>query len=182
MASTPSNSPASRAEGWSNQLGVLWPECFRFAYSLTTNEEMAKDMCQNAVARVLNGPFEYTNTGALRSFLFQHIRAQATEEWRRNQRRTAGQVLEDLVAMLQDRAPVGPQDSLIRKEEQAFVRSAIDALPEMDRDVITMWMEGHSLNDIAAILGRNVASLSQRLPLIRSQLRQLLEPLLRPPS
>lgn len=76
-----------------------------------------------------------------------------------------GEVLE-AVAVQED-----PLSLLLLKENVYRIESALLRLSEENRNLILLWVEGHSQSDLAARSGLGVNTLKQRLHSIRQQIR-----------
>jgi RNA polymerase sigma factor (sigma-70 family) len=138
-------------------------DLFAFAYRLTGSEGAAEDVVHESVLRVLDGRCRVdAGRGDLTLLLFGIVRNVARE-----QRRTSGR---EAPQDTQDRPGV-PE----RPEHVLTIQTALQALPEADREVIILSAyHGHSPREIAAILGRTSLVIRVRLHRARARLRRLL--------
>ncbi|HEX8550681.1 MAG TPA: sigma-70 family RNA polymerase sigma factor [Abditibacteriaceae bacterium] len=74
-----------------------------------------------------------------------------------------------------DEPSTRPAETLLRRERQRAVRSALAALPTHHRDVLVLFdIEGHSYEDLAAILKLPLGTVKSRLNRARAALRDAL--------
>jgi RNA polymerase sigma-70 factor (ECF subfamily) len=138
-------------------------DLFAFAYRLTGSESAAEDVVHESVLRVLDGRCRVdTGRGDLTLLLFGIVRNVARE-----QRRTSGR---EAPQDARDRPGV-PE----RPEHVLTIQTALQALPETDREIIILSAyHGHSPREIAAILGRTSLVVRVRLHRAKARLRRLL--------
>jgi RNA polymerase sigma-70 factor (ECF subfamily) len=87
--------------------------------------------------------------------------------------------LELLSAEAQAESGDAPPDELVRSEERAFARRALDALTEKDREALLMKEEGLDYHEIAEALELSVASVGTTLSRARRRLVEAYEQLRR---
>jgi RNA polymerase sigma-70 factor (ECF subfamily) len=76
----------------------------------------------------------------------------------------------------------GPLRELLSSERTAAVQTAVGALPPLQREVLILFeYEGHSLAEIAEIVGADVGTVKARLHRARERLRRTLAPWLSSP-
>jgi RNA polymerase sigma factor (sigma-70 family) len=159
--------PPSSPEALRDTLRVIYRErgadLFAFAYRLTGSAGAAEDVVHESVLRVLDGRCRVdSGRGDLTLLLFGIVRNVARE-----QRRMSGR---EAPQDTQDRPGV-PE----RPEHVLTIQTALQALPETDREVIILSAyHGHSPKEIATILGRTSLVIRVRLHRARARLRRLL--------
>jgi RNA polymerase sigma-70 factor (ECF subfamily) len=73
-------------------------------------------------------------------------------------------------------APVAPLDRLLSEERSRAVRDALNALPERERTVLSMFfVDGKSYREISAVLRIPMGTIATLLARTRQRLRDLLE-------
>ena len=78
-----------------------------------------------------------------------------------------------LAESLVSREIVDPADLLISAEEIAKIRDSVDRhLSELETDVLSLYMDGKSYQEIADLLGRHVKSIDNALQRIKRKLEQ----------
>ncbi len=142
----------------------LYPPLVRYCHRLTGDGDVAEDVAQEALVRLfthgVQGPVP-----ALRVWVFKTATHLVRDRYR---------VEENRKRLLQVN-PVTPAPSespdrqLERMEERDRVRSALEALPERDREILLMRYEGFSYKDVAEAVG--VASTSVGTLLARAERR-----------
>lgn len=143
---------------------------FAFAYDRLRNFHDAEDVAQEVFIKA------YQNLRSLRrwdSFLpwIYSITSNLCKNWSRGQsRRPDGQFIED-----QDPAALEASSETIHQEELALepLREALDSLPKMYRQVLTLhYLGGMSSMEIARFVGASPAAIRKRLSKARSLLRE----------
>ena len=151
---------------------------FGFAMALTRNRTEAEDLVQETYLRAMRAFGRLLPDSNLKGWLFAIMR-----NIRLNQLRSANirpefvEIDADGEGNWQwlDQAAVDPQTALIQKVEREQVRSAIERLPELYREVVVLRdIEGFSYQQIANILQCPAGTVMSRLGRAREQLRLLL--------
>jgi RNA polymerase sigma-70 factor (ECF subfamily) len=137
----------------------------RVAFRYLGDEAEARDVVQDVFVTLLADPAVFTPKARFSTWLWRVVvnrclnrRARAAF---RDAARDAGE--EALLAVRDDPARA-PDAALLRAEEEARVRSAIDALPDRQRmAVLLSRFEGLSYEEIAAALDTSVSSVESLL-------------------
>jgi RNA polymerase sigma-70 factor (ECF subfamily) len=126
----------------------------------------AEDLTQEAFLALLTGAARYQPRGSFRSYLFSIAFNLASAERRRAARMPGGNGSPDTAP-----ARTAPPDTVL------WVRSALAALDEMDREVVLLReFEALSYEEIAAVLQTPVGTVRSRLFRAREALRRRLVP------
>jgi RNA polymerase sigma-70 factor, ECF subfamily len=146
---------------------------YRYARALSRDPVMAEELVQETFIRALSAkkhPFPTTEEN-VRPWLFTILRNHWLNELRqRKQAGSAGELRESEVAYGDT-----PETAVSRRFLQSEVRDAVDALPEVYREVIVLReMENLSYAEIAQLLGCPAGTVMSRLARARTQLRSLL--------
>ncbi len=147
---------------------------FRLAFRLTGDEDLAKDLTQDAFIRAFDRLGRFRGESALSTWLYR-IAVTVTSNGMRKVRR-----LRDRESEIDPDFPAGPgADGLHRSEPdlRALMTAAIDALPEIYRTTLVMHdIEGYTHTEIASILDVPEGTCKSRLSAARAQLRKALAP------
>jgi RNA polymerase sigma factor (sigma-70 family) len=147
------------------------------AHRLVRQTHLAEEIVQEAFLSIWRSPERYDRSkGSVRSWLMGAVHHRAVDVVRReeSQRRRAGQAATALEVVVED-----PVDELVaevdRPRERALVRSALDGLPEEQRDVIDkMYFEGLTQTQIAEQTGLPLGTVKSRALLGMRRLRSIL--------
>ena len=133
--------------------------------------EAARDVAQDVYLQVWDDLHALRNPGSFLPFLRQVTRLRARRVAERRAREVRGPAAEELLAGAVDPA-LDPGSRLLRAEQAAVVREALDALPEDARETIALYyLEGHSASQVARLLGLSDQAVYQRLSRARGLLR-----------
>jgi RNA polymerase sigma-70 factor (ECF subfamily) len=137
----------------------------RVAFRFLGDEAEARDVVQDVFVTLLSQPSAFTPKARFRTWLWRVVanrclNRRAKWGFGRSSRRAG----EDALAELQDDPGRAPDAALLRAEEEARVRAAIDALPERQRmAVLLSRFEGLSYEEVAAALETSVSSVESLL-------------------
>ncbi len=133
--------------------------------------EAARDVAQDVYLQVWDDLDELRNPASFLPFLRQVTRLRARRVAGRRAREVRGPAAEALLAGAVDPA-IDPGSRVLRAEQAAVVREALDALPEDARETIALYyLEGHSASQVARLLGLSDQAVFQRLSRARGLLR-----------
>jgi RNA polymerase sigma factor (sigma-70 family) len=146
---------------------------YNLARWLTRDDHDAEDLVQSAYLRALRF-FRGYHMADNRAWLLTIVR-NTCYTWL-SQRRARGSTTpfdEDLHGVESD--PIGPENRLVREEQQQSVRRAVEELPVELREVVVLReLEGLSYKEIAAIAEIPLGTVMSRLARARERLRQRL--------
>ena len=151
---------------------------FRFAYRMLGAVPVAEDVVQECFLVILTHPMRFDPSRAsLRTFLCAVARNISFKQLRRRGQETLTEEVPEPEARAGTEA--GPLRQLLDGERSAVVQEAVAALPPLQREVIILFeYEGHSLAEMAEIVGADVGTVKARLHRARERLRRQLTPLL----
>jgi RNA polymerase sigma factor (sigma-70 family) len=133
--------------------------------------EAARDVAQDVYLQVWDDLHELRNPASFLPFLRQVTRLRARRVAERRAREVGGPAAEELMAEAVDPG-LDPRSKLLRAEQAAIVRGALDALPEDARETVALYyLEGHSASHVARLLGLSEQAVYQRLSRARALLR-----------
>ena len=151
---------------------------FRFACRMLGSATQAEDVTQECFLQVLRRPEAYrAERASLRTYLCAIARHLALKQLRRRGQET---VVDDPPEEAARGAPGDdPLSTVIEEEASLAVRTAVEALPPLQREAVVLFeYQEMSLADIAAVCDVDVGTVKSRLHRARERLRRTLAPLL----
>ena len=152
---------------------------FRFRYRMLGSVELAEDVTHDCFLGLLKRPsrFDSSRGVSLRTYLLAAARNLARKHFRSRRDEDA---LEDLTNEPSVPARHGPLHKLLDEELAVAVRSAIEALPPLQREALVLFeYEELPLREIAAIVGADIGTVKARLHRARQSLKRRLAPYLK---
>jgi RNA polymerase sigma factor (sigma-70 family) len=179
-----------RESGWEDSLGLpgttsafesavleQMDAAYNLARWLVHNNEDAQDVVQESCMKALRG-FDSFRDGDFRAWFLTIVRNTSFTliSRRKGTRGSATQLSADVGEEISaDVQEYDPQAIAIRASDAAWVRGAIDLLPETLREVVVLReMEGLSYKEIGRIAGIPIGTVMSRLARGRTQLQALL--------
>ena len=154
---------------------------FRFACRMLGSATQAEDVTQECFLQVIRRPEAFrAERASLRTYLCAIARHLALKQLRRRGQET---VVDDAPEEA-SRGTVGahggdPLSTVIEEEAAMAVRTAVEALPPLQREAVVLFeYQEMSLADIAAVCDVDVGTVKSRLHRARERLRRTLAPLL----
>jgi RNA polymerase sigma factor (sigma-70 family) len=148
------------------------------AFSVTGDRALAEDVAQEAFLRAWHGMSELREPERLGAWLCGIARHLAHDDVRTRARRKtiAGTWDAEGDAAALEATPSTPLDQMVAREEEAFLVSALRALPEEYREpLVLFYFERRSVRQVAIGLGLSEETAKQRLSRGRRALRETLE-------
>jgi RNA polymerase sigma-70 factor (ECF subfamily) len=148
---------------------------YRLARWLARNEADAEDLVQEAYARAWRF-FGSLRGEDARPWLMRIVRNQwfsraRTEAGRGRMTSIEGSETEVEAAMQAEAAPEGPEQRLLRREDEAMIRAALADLPDEFREVLVLReVEEMAYRDLAEVTGVPVGTVMSRLSRARKML------------
>jgi len=155
------------------QLVALLPRMRRFARGLAGSSEDGEDLVQQACVKALARLHQFERGTRLDRWMFQIVKTTHIDRLRQSQRRRTVSV-DDLAA----RAPFDAriEEQTAARQELAYVRDAVAALPEEQREVLMLVVaDGLSYRDAAEIIGVPEGTVMSRLARARRKLARAIE-------
>ncbi|MCA9258145.1 MAG: sigma-70 family RNA polymerase sigma factor [Planctomycetales bacterium] len=146
-------SPPNRGQPASREQINEWvvahlPAALRFAVKLTNDGNLAEEIVQEALCRVLDKWRGFRQESSFQTWLFQIVLN--VERDRRRSPRRASQIAPDSLPTQQQ----APDETLAVREMHAALRKAIAELPDRQREVAVLCLgEGLSRSEAAEVLG-----------------------------
>jgi len=159
---------------------AAWDTLFRryqlplyvYVFELVHHEQTSLDVVQEtfiAAAKHIGGLRDDDKFG---SWLFGIAHQKCVQRWRKGGREQLLNEIPDAPDESQD----GPDDFLIRREQEAEFMNALNQLPLPQRSVLLLhFMEDFSLEEIARITETQTGTVKSRLHYAKKSLRKILE-------
>ena len=164
---------AGNPEAWDVLFKRYQRPLYTYVFGLVHNEQAGLDIAQEtfiAAARHIGGLREDDKFG---SWLFGIAHQKCVQLWRKTARETVPLDERD------DERPddeAGPEELLIRKEQEALLMNFVDQLTPPHRAVLLLhFLEDFSLEEIARVTDSGVGTVKSRLHYAKKSLRKLLE-------
>jgi RNA polymerase sigma-70 factor (ECF subfamily) len=150
----------------------------RFLQRLCGQESLADDLAQEVWVRILGAAARYQATAKFQTFMFQVAHNLFIDHCRKMAGRGGDSSLSDaeiggVAAQLASEEP-GSEELISREQERQLLRAAILALPPFQRDVITLYLEGKDLQEIALIVMRPFEAVKSQFRFGRDKLARTL--------
>ena len=142
----------------------------RLAYTLAGGD--AEDAAQEAFVKAFRALDRFRTGSAFKPWLFAIVANEA-----RNRRRSAGRRERLSVRVAAQARPTGetPEDAAVAADRRRRLASAIETLPDRDREVIACrWFAGLSEAEISQVLGCRPGTVKSRLSRAMERLRAAL--------
>lgn len=142
---------------------------FRFGWRMTGSAGTAEDLTHDCFIGLLTPGFD-PQRSSLKTYLYAAMRNLC----RKHHRDTGS---EDIVDAEESAVAPGALDSIIAAETAVAVRTAVEALPILQREVLVLFeYEELSMDEIATIAGIETGAVKSRLFRARESLRRMLAP------
>lgn len=163
---------ATRRE-FEDRLAECGPLAYRVARGVLRNDAEAEDVAQEAVLRAYRLFHRLRDRSRFRAWLVRITFRLALDRARAAKRREQRETLWSQPA--QSASPATAEDLAAASEFQAHLERAVEHLPKKLRLVLLLAaMEGHTLDEVAAMLGLPVGTVKSRLFLARKKLAEML--------
>jgi RNA polymerase sigma-70 factor, ECF subfamily len=158
---------------------AAWDALFRryqlplyvYVFELTRHEQASLDVVQETFIAAVRHIGSLRDDGKFGSWLFGIAHQKCVQRWRK---RT--EVLFDKIPESSDEFEDGPDDLLIRQEQEAGFMKLLEQLPLPQRSVLLLhFVEDFSLEEIARITETQVGTVKSRMHYAKKSLRKLLE-------
>jgi len=164
---------AGDPDAWETLLARYRLPLYAYAYELVHQEQTSLDIVQESFISAARHIHTLERDDKFGSWLFNIAHQKCIQHWRKQ--RLTEIPLDPLDEALPELEP-GPQELLIRKEQEAAFMKALDQLAVPHRAVLLLhFVEDFSLAEIASITGAQLGTVKSRLHYARQALRKLLE-------
>jgi len=126
---------------------------YRYLAHRLNDREMADDLTGDVFVRAMEGLKDYTETGRpFLAWLYRIAHARLIDHYRRVSRRPTEADVDDHPIPVE----MDWDDRLLRQQAASVLRTAIATLTDEQQDVVILrFVEGHRLETVAQILGKN---------------------------
>jgi RNA polymerase sigma-70 factor, ECF subfamily len=154
------------------QLAVLFERyhvaLFRYLLQLSRDRALSEDLVQEVFFRVLKYAGTYDPTLAFRVWLYRMARNAYFDSLRKQR----AEVTTDEISEIMSREPIA-EELLTRKQDSAFLRDALEKLPDDKREILVLSrFHGLRYQDIALILKCEIGTVKVRVYRALKELRE----------
>jgi RNA polymerase sigma-70 factor (ECF subfamily) len=164
---------AGEPEAWDALFRRYQLPLYVYVFELVHEEQTSLDVVQEtfiAAVRHLGG---LRDDGKFGSWIFGIAHQKCVQRWRK---RTREELLREELAEAPIEFEGGPDDLLLRREQEAGFMKLLEQLPLPQRSVLLLhFIEEFSLEDIAGITGVPLGTVKSRMHHAKRALRKLLE-------
>jgi RNA polymerase sigma-70 factor (ECF subfamily) len=144
-----------------------------YVFELVHDEQASLDLVQETFIAAVRHIGGLRDDGKFGSWLFGIVHQKCIQRWRMQSRE---EVLLDEIPESADEFEGGPDDLLIRREQETEFMNLLNQLPLPQRSVLLLhFVEDFSLEEIAGIIGTPIGTVKSRLHYAKKSLRKLLE-------
>ena len=162
-----------KPEAWDTLFRRYQLPLYVYVFELIHNEQSSLDIVQEtfiAAARHIGGLREDDKFG---SWLFGIAHQKCVQRWRKQNR---GEILFDEIPDAPGEVEDGPDELLIRREQETEFMNLLNQLPPPQRSVLLLhFIEDFSLEEIARITETQLGTVKSRMHYAKKSLRKLLE-------
>lgn len=164
---------AGSAEAWEVLVRRYQLPLYVYVFELVRHEQASLDVVQETFINAVRHIGSLRDDGRFGGWIFGIAHQKCVQRWRKEGRENL------LLEAFTSAPPVfeeGPDDVLIRREQEAGFLNFIHRLTPPQRSVLLLhYMEGFRLDEIAAITGTELGTVKSRLHYAKKSLRKLLE-------
>jgi RNA polymerase sigma-70 factor (ECF subfamily) len=147
-----------------------WP-IYVYIFELVRDEQASLDLVQETFIASVKHIGTLRDDAKFGSWLFGIARQKCIQ---RSRKRI--EILSEDIPEMPDEIEAGPDDLLIRQEQEAGFMNLLNQLPPLQRSVLLLhFVEDFSLEEIAEITGAQLGTVKSRLHYAKKSLRKLLE-------
>jgi RNA polymerase sigma-70 factor, ECF subfamily len=160
---------------------AAWDTLFRryqlplyvYVFELAHDEQASLDLVQETFIAAVKHIGSLRDDEKFGSWLFGIAHQKCIQRWRKQHRE---EILREKIAGAPDDVDAGPDDLLIRHEQETEFMNLLDQLPLPQRSALLLhFVEDFSLEEIARITETQLGTVKSRLHYAKKSLRKLLE-------
>jgi len=164
---------AGEPQAWETLLARYRLPLYAYVYELVHDEQTSLDLVQESFINAARHLHSLRQDEKFGSWLFNIAHQKCLQHWRKHH--PAEITIDPLDEDFPELEP-GPQELLIRKEQEEGFMRLLDQLAVPHRAVLLLhFVEDFSLEEIAGITGAQLGTVKSRLHYARKALRKLLE-------
>lgn len=159
---------------WRTLVDTFARRIFNMAYQFSGSRQEAEDMTQEVFLKLHGALPKYDPAKNFQAWFLTLAKNHLIDEYRRTKRERVQRDEFDERVLAQS-SHHGPEASLVEKETKTFVWEGLNRLSAEMRTVIVLRdLQGHSYEEVAAILGLPLGTVKSRVNRARIQLAQVL--------
>lgn len=163
---------AGDADAWAALLKRFQLPLYAYVFELVRNEQASLDVVQETFIAAVRHLPSLRDDSKFGSWLFGIAHQKCVQRWRKQTREEAA--LEDLAGE-PDPEEFGPDELLIRQEQEAEFMTSLSALSLPQRSVLLLFfIEEFSLEEIAQATETSIGTVKSRLHYAKKAVRKLL--------
>ena len=157
-----------------NKVLNLKNDLYRFAYSLTLNEEDARDLLQDTYVKVLQASDKYCDNSNLKAWVFTIMKNNFINHYRRKK---LSNVIIDTTGDLRylNNTVTNPCDAADMHLYANEINKCLSDKKQKQRLPFEMFLDGYKYNEIADILKISIGTVKSRIFFMRQKLMEELQ-------
>ena len=164
---------AGKPEAWDALFRRYQLPLYVYVFELVHDEQTSLDLVQETFIAAFRHIAGLREDGKFGSWLFGIAHQKCIQRWRKQNR---DELRQDEIAATPDEFENGPDELLIRREQEAKFMELLNQLPPPQRSVLLLrFVEDFSLEEIAGITGTQLGTVKSRLHYAKKSLQKLLE-------
>ena len=164
---------AGEPEAWDALFRRYQLPLYVYVFELVHDEQASLDLVQETFIAAVRHIGSLRDDDKFGSWLFGIAHQKVIQLWRKH---SGKEILLGEIPESPDEFEVGPDDWLIRREQEAEFMNLLNQLPLPQRSVLLLhFVEDFSLEEIAGITGTPIGTVKSRLHYAKKSLRKLLE-------
>jgi RNA polymerase sigma-70 factor (ECF subfamily) len=164
---------AGESSAWDTLFRRYQLPLYVYVFELVHNEQTSLDIVQETFIAAVRHISGLREDGKFGSWLFGIAHQKCIQHWRKHNR---GEVLFDEIPDTPGEFETGPDDLLIRREQETEFMNLLNQLPLPQRSVLLLhFVEDFSLTEIAHITEAQLGTVKSRIHYAKKSLRKLLE-------
>lgn len=164
---------AGEPEAWDTLFRRYQLPLYAYVFELVHDEQATLDVVQETFIAAVRHIDGLRDDGKFGSWLFGIAHQRCIQRWRKH---TRDEMLREELDCADDEGTSGPDELLIRREEEAEFMKLLEQLPPAQRSVLLLhFIEDFSLEEIAGITGAPLGTVKSRMHQGKLAMRKLLE-------
>ena len=148
---------------------------YAIAWKILSNADEVDDVFQIAFAKAWRKRDEFRGEGEFRAWIAR-ILVNSCYDLKRKQKRDMTVEIEEIEGWIENKSSVDPVKSAIRKEAIQEISDAIFELPDLQRDLFTLYyVYGYKGEEIAKMRNMNLSTVRVKIHYARKSLREKLQ-------
>lgn len=145
---------------------------YQFIYYIVLDESRAQELTHEAFLTLYDKRKQYRKEYQVTTWLWTIARNKSYDHMKKAKELNIQD--EEIITSLEDEH-ISALEKLIEEANSNLVSAAMAQLPEMQREAITLWMNGHSGDEISQILDRSKQAVKNLINRAKVKLKEILE-------